>query len=86
VRLNADGLITELTFFVRPLPGLTALLARIGPEMLKDKRPALARVISAATHPLATMTRLGDSHLIGCGVCGGVLGRGGGASRCRSRR
>lgn len=64
VRLNTEGLIAELTFFGRPLPGLTAVMARIGPEMLKDKRPGLARVVSAATRPLATMTRLAESRLV----------------------
>lgn len=64
LRFNPDGLITELTLFGRPLPGLTAVMARIGPEMLRSERPGRARLISAATRPLATITRLGEKRLV----------------------
>lgn len=65
LRLDPDGFIVELTFFGRPLPGVTAVMAAIGPLLVRRQgRPALSRVIAAATKPLAAMTRLGDAHLV----------------------
>lgn len=65
LRFDPDGLITELTLFGRPLPGVTAVMAAIGPALLRRQgRPGMANVIAAATKPLATMTRLGEAHLV----------------------
>ncbi|MQA13441.1 MAG: nuclear transport factor 2 family protein [Pseudonocardiaceae bacterium] len=65
LRFDPDGLIVELTLFGRPLPGLTAVMAAIGPALLRRQaRPTRARAIGAATAPLATMTRLGERHLV----------------------
>jgi hypothetical protein len=65
LRFDPDGQITELTLFVRPLPGVTAMMAAIGPKLLKRQRkPGLARVIAGATAPLAALTRLGERHLV----------------------
>jgi hypothetical protein len=65
LRFNAEGRIVEVTLFGRPLPGLTAVMAAIGPVMLKrQRRPALARLVGAATAPLALMTRAGESRLV----------------------
>ncbi len=65
LRLDADGLIVELTLFGRPLPGLTAVMADIGPRLLRyQKRPTLARIVALATAPLAAMTRLGERRLV----------------------
>jgi hypothetical protein len=65
LRLDADGLITEITLFGRPLPGLTAVMADIGPRLLRrQNRPGLARLVTLATTPLAAMTRLGERHLV----------------------
>lgn len=65
LRFDSDGLITELTFFGRPLPGLTAVMADIGPRLLRRQgRPGLARVVGLATGPLAAMTRLGEKRLV----------------------
>ncbi len=65
LRLDPDGLIVELTFFGRPLPGVTAVMAAIGPLLVRRQgRPALSRIIAAATKPLAAMTRIGDAHLV----------------------
>jgi len=65
LRLDADGLIRELTLFGRPLPGLTAVMAEIGPRMLRRQgRPGLARVIGLAARPMAGMTRLGERRLV----------------------
>jgi len=65
LRFDGDGRIVELTLFGRPLPGLTAVMAAIGPVMLKrQRRPAVARLIGAATAPLALMTRAGDKRIV----------------------
>ncbi len=65
LRFDRDGLITELTLFGRPLPGVTAVMAAIGPALLRRQgRPAVARAVGAATKPLAVMTRLGEAHLV----------------------
>jgi hypothetical protein len=65
LRFDRDGLITELTLFGRPLPGVTAVMAAIGPALLRRQgRPAMARIVAAATNPLAAMTRLGEAHLV----------------------
>jgi hypothetical protein len=65
LRFDADGLIVELTLFGRPLPGVTAVMAAIGPALLKrQQRPALARLIAAATAPLAVLTRVGEKRLV----------------------
>jgi ketosteroid isomerase-like protein len=65
LRFDDAGLIRELTLFGRPLPGLTAAMADIGPRLLRrQQRPGLARVIGLATAPLAAMTRLGEKRLV----------------------
>lgn len=65
LRFDAEGLITELTLFGRPLPGVTAVMAAIGPALLRRQdQPVRARVIAAATRPLAALTRLGEAHVV----------------------
>lgn len=65
LRFDADGLITELTLFGRPLPPLTEVMARLGPLLVRRQgRPAVAGVIAAATKPLAAITRLGERRLV----------------------
>jgi hypothetical protein len=65
LRFDGAGLITELTLFGRPLPALTEVMARIGPLLLRRQgRPGLARVIGAATRPLAAMTRIGERRMV----------------------
>lgn len=65
LRFDAGGLITELTLFFRPLPGGTAVLERIGPVLLRiQHRPMLARLVAAASAPLAAMTQLGERRLV----------------------
>jgi len=57
LRFDPDGLITELTLFGRPLPGLTAVMAAIGPALLRRQgRPVVAGVVAATTRPLAVLT------------------------------
>lgn len=65
LRFDSDGLITELTFFGRPLPGVTAVMAGIGPRLARRQGKArLAVAITAAVRPLAAMTRIGDKRLV----------------------
>lgn len=65
LRFDGAGRIVELTLFVRPLPALTTVMARIGPALVRRQgRPAMARVIGAATRPLAGITRIGDKSLV----------------------
>jgi hypothetical protein len=65
LRFDPDGLIVELTLFGRPLPGLTAVMAAIGPTLLHRRgRPLTARVVGAVTKPLAAITRIGERRLV----------------------
>jgi hypothetical protein len=60
-----DGLVTELTLYGRPLPGVTAVMTGIaGPLLRRQGRPLMARLFGAATAPLAAMTRLGEKRLV----------------------
>ncbi|SFB02582.1 SnoaL-like domain-containing protein [Amycolatopsis marina] len=61
LRLNADADITEATLFVRPLPGLVALMGEIGPELARRAgRPWAARLLRVLVAPLRLMVRSGD--------------------------
>jgi hypothetical protein len=65
LRLDAAGRIRELTLFGRPLPALTAVMADIGPRLLRrQRRPALARLVGALTRPLAVLTRIGERRVV----------------------
>jgi hypothetical protein len=65
LRFDADGLVRELTLFGRPLPGLTAVMAEIGPKLLRRQgRSGLATVVGLATTPLATVTRVGERWMV----------------------
>ncbi|GAA3343289.1 hypothetical protein GCM10020358_41650 [Amorphoplanes nipponensis] len=65
LRLDADGLIREITFFGRPLPALTEVMAGIGPRLLRRQhQPGLARLVGLATAPLNAMTRLGERTIL----------------------
>ena len=65
LRLDDAGRIRELTLFGRPLPGVTAIMAGLGPRLLRRQgRPGLARVVRFASAPLNAMTRMGDRRLV----------------------
>jgi hypothetical protein len=65
IRLNHDGLITEITLFGRPLPGLTAVMRRIVPLILgRQGRSQLGAVLGAATVPLHALTTSGEARLV----------------------
>jgi hypothetical protein len=60
VRLDDEARIREITVFIRPLPGLTALLAGLGPRLARRRGPAYAAAMAAMSKPLAIVTRTGD--------------------------
>jgi hypothetical protein len=65
LRLDASNHIRELTLFGRPLPALTAVMADIGPRLLRgQRRPALARLVGALTGPVAVLTRVGERRIV----------------------
>jgi hypothetical protein len=65
LRFDDEGLICELTLFGRPFPGVTAVMAAIGPELLRrQRRPMMARLIGVVTAPLAVLTRVGEARLV----------------------
>ncbi|MFD1544032.1 nuclear transport factor 2 family protein [Nonomuraea guangzhouensis] len=65
LRLDERGLIKEITMWIRPLPGLTAMMAALGPALARATgKPGLPLLVGAATKPLAAMTRLGDRTLV----------------------
>jgi hypothetical protein len=65
LRLDDDGLIAELTLFVRTLPGLVALMDAFGPDIARrNGRPWAARLLAAAAKPLLAMVRSGDRYAV----------------------
>jgi hypothetical protein len=65
LRLNDAGMIRELTFFGRPLPALTQVMAGIGPRLLRRQgQPGLARLVGLATGPLNAMTHSGERTIM----------------------
>ncbi len=60
VRLDEDGLIAEVTFWVRPLPGLTALTATLGPRLASRRGRLRALLLALLARPLFHLTRVGD--------------------------
>jgi ketosteroid isomerase-like protein len=59
------GLVTELTLYGRPLPGVTAVMTGIaGPLLRRQGRPLMARLIGAATAPLALLTKVGERRIV----------------------
>ncbi|MBM0205168.1 hypothetical protein JNW90_20525 [Micromonospora sp. STR1s_5] len=56
LRLGADGLISDITLYVRPLPPLTLLMARLGPDLARrNGQPGLARLIPLASGAMHSM-------------------------------
>lgn len=61
VRLNEQAEVVEVTFWFRPLPGLTALAATLGPELARRKSRPRAVLLGFLAKPLFWLTRIGDS-------------------------
>ena len=65
LRLDGAGLIREITFFGRPLPAVTQVMAGIGPRLLRRQgQPGLARLVGLATAPLNAMTHSGERTIM----------------------
>lgn len=62
VTLNEAGEIAEITLFIRPLPGLTAVMAELGPRLARrnGRSRFTAGVLRLMTAPLVAATRSGD--------------------------
>ncbi|HEY1990075.1 MAG TPA: hypothetical protein VGG43_11465 [Acidimicrobiales bacterium] len=68
LRLDPEGRIREITLFGRPLPGLTAVMAGMGPRLLRRQgKASLAPVVAAAIAPLTFLTNLGERRLVPLG-------------------
>ncbi|WP_127500383.1 nuclear transport factor 2 family protein [Actinoplanes solisilvae] len=65
LRLDADGLISEITLYVRPLPALTLLMTRLGPDLARrNGQPGLARLIPLAGGMLHSMADTGERKIM----------------------
>lgn len=65
LRLGADGLIKHITLYVRPLPALTLLMARLGPDLARrNGQPGLARLIPLASAAMHSMAATGERRIM----------------------
>ncbi|MCP3799276.1 nuclear transport factor 2 family protein [Allokutzneria sp. A3M-2-11 16] len=61
VRLDDQARIVELTMWMRPLPGITAVMGALGPKIARSfGKPKLAVLLSVLTKPLQVMVGSGD--------------------------
>lgn len=60
-----DYKITEMTLFIRPLTGLTAVMAALGPTLARKNGRRTAGLLKVMAAPLAAATRSGDRLGIG---------------------
>ena len=60
VTLDDDGLIARFELFIRPLPGLTALAAALGPRVAGRRGRVRALAVRAMIAPLAFLTARGE--------------------------
>ncbi len=59
IQLDGDGLISELTIFVRPMPGLLALAAALAPHIGPNRRRS--RLAGVMVRPLASAGKHGEA-------------------------
>ena len=65
LRLGDDGLINHITLYVRPLPALTALMTRLGPDLARRNGQAgLARLIPLASGMVHSMATTGEQRIM----------------------
>jgi hypothetical protein len=60
ITLDDGGLITQMEPFIRPMPGLTALAAALGPRVAARRSRPRALLVRAMIGPLAFMTARGE--------------------------
>lgn len=65
VSLDDNIKITEMTLFIRPLTGLTAVLAALGPTLARKNGRRTAGLLKIMAAPLVAATRSGDRGGIG---------------------
>lgn len=65
LRFDDDGLIEEITLWIRPMPGVTRLAATLAPRLARERSRPAAGLVAAATKPLAWLTAIGDRLLVG---------------------
>jgi hypothetical protein len=68
LRLDEEGRVREITVFVRPLPGLTALMAALAPRLAAE-RGRTRSIAAAGVRPVAALTRTVDR--VGARLVGG---------------
>jgi hypothetical protein len=73
LRLDEDGRVREFTAFFRPLVGVTALLANIGPELVEPHAPLRARLVALLTKPLVLINGFAD--WMGVRLVGGYVAK-----------
>jgi len=61
LRLDADGKISELTVFFRPMPAIAVAARALGTALLRSSKPRRARLVSVLARPLIAFTRSGDA-------------------------
>jgi SnoaL-like domain len=65
IRLDEQGMITEATLFVRPLPGLVEMMNAFGPAIARQGgRRGVGSLLAALTKPLLAMVRGGDRFAV----------------------
>ena len=61
VRLDEEARIVEMTLWIRPLPGTTAVMGALGPKIARSYgKPTMAVLLSVLTKPLQVMVGSGD--------------------------
>jgi hypothetical protein len=60
LRLDGADRVREMTLYVRPLPGLAAVAAALGPRLGRRRHRALGVLAAAGLRPVAAVTRLND--------------------------
>lgn len=65
LRPNDDGKFDEITLFIRPLPGLTAVLAALGPSLARKNGRRTGGLLRFLTTLLVAATGFGDRFGIG---------------------
>jgi len=61
VRLDEDALVREITLWFRPLPGLAAVMGRLGPYLAREHGRARRALVAGLVAPLVAATRAGDA-------------------------
>jgi SnoaL-like domain len=64
IRFDEAGRIDELTLWIRPMSGLTALAAALGPRLARPRGRTRSALVAAAAKPLAWLTAAADRPLI----------------------